>query len=111
MEKLPTAEAFMLSSRISNPVGEMFRLNLSRDCHVKTEKDIQQAMIEFAKLHVEAALKAASENVIVDTFAKNRNKRWVKKEGEFEFDPTDFEHKYVANKNSVLSSYPLNKIK
>jgi hypothetical protein len=61
MEKLPTAEAFMLSSRISNPVGEMFRLNLSRDCHVKTEKDIQQAMIEFAKLHVEAALKARDE--------------------------------------------------
>jgi hypothetical protein len=70
MKKIPTAEEFMLSNRISNPVGETFRLNLSRDCHVKTEKDIQQAMIEFAKLHVEAALKAASEATLLYDFKK-----------------------------------------
>jgi hypothetical protein len=56
-----TAEEFLINKNICNPKGDVFRLNLSRDCHVKTEKDIQLAMIEFAKLHVQAALKAKIE--------------------------------------------------
>ena len=64
MKQIPTAEEFMLSNRISNPIGETFRLNLSRDCHVKTEKDIQQAMIEFAKLHVEALMKEMEQKLL-----------------------------------------------
>lgn len=49
-------------------------------------------MIEFAKLHVEAALKAASENA------------------ETRYIPyTDDE--YEIDKNSILNSYPLDNIK
>jgi len=53
-----TAEEFLIQKGIANPLGELWRLDLSRDCYAQSEKDIQKAMIEFAKLHVEAALKA-----------------------------------------------------
>ena len=66
---------------------------------------------EFAKLHVKAALEAATEKAYIDTFSKNRNHRWVKMPEEFEFDPTNFEHKYVVNKKSILSAYPEKLIK
>jgi len=53
--------------------------------------DIKTAMVEFAKLHVEAALKAASENVYV------------------ELDEHNMEH--IVNKESILNSYSLDNIK
>ena len=52
-------------------------------------KDIKTAMIKFAKLHVESALKEASENVIIDGHP--------------------FE--YELDKNSILNAYPLENIK
>jgi hypothetical protein len=52
----------------------------------------KEAMIEFAKLHVEAALKAASENA--DTL-----------KGEV------YASKGAINKDSILNSYPLDNIK
>jgi hypothetical protein len=60
--------------------------------------DIKIAMIKFAKLHVEAALKAASEKVVmIDEGSFNSNEEWE-----------DF---YVTDKDSILRSYPLDKIK
>jgi len=58
-----TAKEFLIEKGISTPINEKWRLNLSRDCYVQTEKDIQDAMIEFAKMHCEAALKAALESI------------------------------------------------
>ncbi len=101
MKEIPTAEEFLNNYRFE--AGEHIG-NRDLDTIIKFAKD-------FTKLHVEAALKAASENVIIDTFVKNRNKRWIKKEGEFDFDPTYFEHKYAANKKSILTAYPFDKIK
>jgi hypothetical protein len=66
MEKIPTAEAFLIDKGVANPIGEIWRLDLSRDCYVQTEKDIHTAMIDFAKLHVEAALKEASLYTLMD---------------------------------------------
>lgn len=51
-----------------------------------------QKMIEFAKFHVEAALKAAAENVKIDC------------------DPYYPEHEWV-DKDSILNAYPLDNIK
>lgn len=48
---------------------------------------VQQAMIEFAKLYVEAALKAASENAQVTDWG------------------------YAVSKDSILNAYPLENIK
>ena len=52
--------------------------------------DIEKAMIEFAKLHVEAALKAAYENI--------------------EYTEVDSSVPYVVE-DSILNSYPLSNIK
>jgi len=55
-------------------------------------KDVKDAMIEFAKLHVEAALKEASENA---------EQKWIK------FTENDYE----IDKDSILNAYPLENIK
>ena len=55
-------------------------------------------LIEFAKLHVEAALKAASEKAeIKDDGNINRNGDW----SEY----------FVIDKDSILNAYPLENIK
>ena len=50
MEKIPTAEEFL---------GKNIDYVLEKDC----KEDVEQAMIEFAKLHVETALKEALESI------------------------------------------------
>ena len=65
---------------------------LNRDeSGVFNEVDIVQAMIEFAKLHVEAALKAASENAQTE----------CDEGGELGF----------VNRETILDAYPLTNIK
>lgn len=59
--------------------------NIDKVCNWK----VKEKMIEFAKYHVEQALKAASENVIIDG-----NK-----------------HEYELDKESILNAYPLDLIK
>ena len=73
MSKIPTAEEF-LSAHVRNP---------------DLTQNFKRIMIEFAKLHVEAALKEASENVIIDG--------------------SPFE--YELDKNSILNAYALENIK
>jgi len=53
------------------------------------EISIEQTMVEFAKLHVQEALKSASESVLIDGHP--------------------FE--YELDKNSILNAYPLENIK
>ena len=59
----------------------------------------QKAMIEFAKLHVEAALKEV-----------NRRGK-IKKVVTTLMDSTESDVHYVIDKESILNSYPLSKIK
>jgi len=77
MSKLPTAEE----------VYTDFHFNYKGD-----NNSVIEAMAEFAKLHVEAALKAASENA--DTL-----------KGEV------YASKGCIDKDSILNAYPLNNIK
>jgi len=74
MENLPTAEEFL------------------KECQSNPHKgwSTRKAMIEFAKLHVEAALKAAYDNI--------------------EYTEVDSSVPYVVEE-SILNSYPLDKIK
>ena len=70
MSKIPTAEEILIKERILLKTIEEsgnFPLNLTRDTHIGTAKDIKKAMIEFAKLHVEAALKEA-KNLLKDGY-------------------------------------------
>lgn len=62
-----------------------------------TRKDVESIALEVSKLHVEAALKEASENAKAH---RDSNGEWVSSNVEC----------YV-NKDSILSSYPLDKIK
>ena len=79
MEKTPTAEEFLQQ----------------RDCIRNVEdfyNDVQPIdLIEFAKLHVTAALKEASER--------------------YEYDETHISDDPTFLKDSILNSYPLDKIK
>ena len=60
--------------------------------------DIKNAMIEFAKMHVEAALKDASENfkmkIKENVHELHMNDDWME-----------------VDKNSILNAYPLENIK
>lgn len=76
MANLPTAEEF---------------LDLQHNIIPSTEFDIRKVMIEFAKLHVEEALKEASEKGLVEA-----------NEGGY----TSF-----LDKDSILTAYPLTNIK
>jgi hypothetical protein len=83
MEKIPTASEFY-----QNYIEEN-----NHDSHI----DIEEMMIEFAKMHVEAALKEASENAETEDV-------WEGNTGS-EYCDT------IVNKDSILNSYPLENIK
>ena len=64
--KMPTAEEILIKEDILLKTIEEsgnFPLNLTRDTHIGTAKSIKKAMIEFAKLHVEAALNEVTEKL------------------------------------------------
>ncbi len=70
------------------PTARIFLQNLIEENNYDSNIDIEDAMIEFAKLHVEAALIEASENAkIIDV------------------------GKCVVYKFSILNAYPLTNIK
>lgn len=82
MSKIPTAEEFLNQKPFLNGMTRM---------------DQRIAMIEFAKLHVEAALKEASEKAETDYELGN---------------PYDANSRYeIVNKNSILNAYSLENIK
>ena len=82
-DRIPTAEEFFFDYSIDNEYD-----NLSVNC----KQEISYKAIEFAKLHVKEALKAASEKA--------------------EIDPRSYTHNdYELNKDSILNAYPLDNIK
>jgi len=85
---------------LQNTVGEN---NNSFDIifDVKITSDVTKAMIEFAKLHVEAALKAASEKVKCGL-------EYSHHEGEFEDIPV---YEATVDEKSILNAYPESNIK
>lgn len=89
MKKIPTAEEFL---------NDIKNVTYSEE----------EKLIIFAKLHVEAALKAASEKALVrrDTFVMSN----VKTETERMFNYSDGRSHY-ADTNSILNSYLIDKIK
>jgi hypothetical protein len=90
MEKIPTAEEFLKEAQSNPSKGWTAR----------------KLMIEFAKLHVEAALKKASEKSYVE---------YIDLETKEVFDYTDVITDdgvgADVNKDSILNSYSLDKIK
>jgi hypothetical protein len=93
MEKIPTAEE-ILSKKFSE-LKSSFDLNDIKDC-----------MIEFAKLHVEQALKEASESRCI----KMHDKIWFAQSLEPGTKILDRVN-ITVDKDSILNSYPLENIK
>lgn len=90
MDKIPTAKEFLSSTS-----------TLNKRLFLKKTEDFDQAvdrMIEFAKLHVQAALKEASEKFKMkikgDVHELDMNDDWME-----------------VDKNSILNAYPLENIK
>jgi hypothetical protein len=80
----PTAEEFIISTEL------VVKFDNTQGCIL--EEELPNLMIEFAKLHVQAALKEASEKAsIIETFGGMSIS--------------------VVNKNSILNAYPLTLIK
>ena len=87
---IPTAEELYRDTKI-NPNLDLFSDDV---------KHLVELMIEFAKLHVEAALKDASENTLIETTLVNTPNNEV-----------FYKHFHRMNKDSILNSYPLSNIK
>ena len=84
MEKIPTAEEFLTS--FGADADDMFY-----------KHSVEEAMIEFAKLHCAAQLKAILENV------KTKSDIAIFQEGQYT--------QTVMNKDSIINAYDLNQIK
>ena len=69
--------------------------------------DAEEAMIEFAKLHVKAALKKASKNAdLLENGEKTYSNRYIVSKGNH-YSETEVD----INKNSIILAYPLKNIK
>ena len=101
LDNMITAEEFLKDKfrkiYLSHP--ESFKDKISEKIYLElhvtgrvngTEQNYPEMMIEFAKLHVEAALKEASEEAYVEVLDYND---------------------YEVNKQSILDAYPLENIK
>ena len=84
MAQIPTAEELLSKRVYINRDGV--------DSVDDTVSDVTATMVEFAKMHVEAALKEASENA--DIIPDPNGMDWD-----------------VVSKDSILNSYPLTNIK
>jgi hypothetical protein len=89
MIMIPTADTFFLNNYFSDSLSDDDK-KLWLECNRQAKESVQ-IMIEFAKLHVEAALKAASEKATV----------YADEGGYSEF----------VDEQSILNSYSLDNIK
>ena len=90
MENIPTAEEF---------------LNKQQENVSNFEFDIRDVMIEFAKLHVTAALKATSDNVEVTTGSDGSSSFSINGEPLFSVNGSP-----LFSTTSIINSYPLENI-
>lgn len=99
---LPTAKEFLKES-----IEDIYKGNVP----------VEHYLIEFAKLHVKAALKAASEKVDLTMYKKSnyslkpRWKRVSKKEANNGVNLFSYEVEWRPSRSSILKAYPENLIK
>jgi hypothetical protein len=88
------------------PTAASFHQNYIEENYPDSRIDIEEMMIEFAKMHVEAALKEASEKA-----KASLGKDWIRKEETIH--PGQLVDAIIikVDKDSILNSYPLSNIK
>lgn len=74
---------------------------------------IYESMIEFAQMHVEAALKEVSKKYENKLYIKGSwaKAKWVELKDGDTYNPLDYSISTKTNKKSILTSYPLTNIK
>ena len=119
MSKIPTAEEFLNDKFkvIYKKYPESFTNKISEkrylDLHVTgridgREQNYPEMMIEFAKLHVEAALKEASESIELDSKIESEYQGSLGNEEGLLYVNKEY---FYIDKNSILNAYPLENIK
>jgi hypothetical protein len=104
MNNIPTAEEFMRT----------FNTGKTEETPQEYVRDM---LIQFAKLHVDAALKAASEEETITAFYEewNENGLLLDEDDNYEAsykDPVISGGKvFIVDKESILNAYPLENIK
>ena len=107
MEKIPNASELIRSEFVDGEFDEIM------DClNGSLEPSIISAMHKFARLHVEAALKAAAKSVHVELFVRPNRKgsRYKKAEAGEAYDISGTRQMWKANKNSLLTAYQVDSI-
>jgi len=107
MNTIPTAESIL--SKHSKSYGAIE--NNSRALVKASEAN--EAMIEFAKLHVQAALEAANKNKKIELFVRPDKKgaKYKKVESGENYDIFGTRQMWKVNKESILNAYPTTNIK
>lgn len=101
MNNIPTAEEFLQEHPLISHYYDD-----EQEWEVVPTEQVQQAMIEFAKLHVEAAKKEIAENSKIEL-----SKNWVTKEQTIYPGEAISPITIKVNQDSILNSYPLDNIK
>jgi len=77
-----------------------------------TLSDMKECMIEFAKLHVEAALEEASKKAnMLGVTQHNNNAPDVYEDFIYVSNDNGPDYGYTVNKESIINAYPLENIK
>lgn len=95
MSKTPTVEEFAMKHHIGGT--SVFKV---------TPKEFKEALVEFARLHLEAQTKAIVENAKV-SLAKD----WVRKEETIHPNSLVSSITIKVDEQSILNAYPLDNIK
>lgn len=91
---IPTVEEILVSNKVFiKPEISNFNLIIHRDCYIAAQENIKRAMIEFTKLHVEAALEKYTQEIEIKRVLCH-------------YPPINF-----INKDDLKKAYPLENIK
>ena len=100
-----TAEKFWLDKYFGDSVSDKDK-KLWLQCNNQAQNTVS-IMIEFAKLHVEAALKQASEKATILENGKDIGNTYIWDA----YNTCNKDIEYETNKDSILNAYPLTNIK
>lgn len=107
---MKTAEKFWLDNYFGDSISDKDK-KLWLECNNQAQITVS-IMIEFAKLHVEAALKEASEKVVLESRLYSKYQGKIEKTENMGQEINLEDQLYLGiEKNSILNAYPESNIK
>lgn len=108
MSKIPSAEDFFKKYR------NLYQFEEGSPEYLIDGEDFQTAMIEYAKIHVEAALKEASNKALIQYGYDEEGNSLAKNpvyDDDYKYDNFDSYPTMEIQKQSILNAYPMYNIK